>query len=416
MQHERTPTPQEPADRARAAGFALGSRIKPTHAEAEPASEGLGQARGETLPTEVVELRDDRGSDTVSISSLTNETSVRTATQSLDIVRRTLGSVSLDLSSIGRGRRVSPQWGAVLANLLTGQFADISMKVQLPPGDSARLQLARSGLFFAIARHENLDWQSLKGSQDTSLRQWSVDWEPADVQQPLFLFDDETDNPDAPKQIEREFVAFLNPDKLGKLPTVFPRQGGVVFPWLRDMLPVFSENDEVERTKLEVDVSQVIWELLSNVRGHAKVPYRGLCSVSLFITGGRRGDERLNVSVFDTGVGIVDALRTQFRIPPAPAELVALPFNGELPLRARDRGTGLHRITTIVERAGGELFVATGPVDDRGAVLIEHRSGQDRRVEASVNENLSVRGTVIVLSLPLRRFAPGRPPEGGGSR
>lgn len=42
----------------------------------------------------------------------------------------------------------------VAANLLVGRFKDLSVEVQLPRSNGLNLQLARGGLFFALAKRE----------------------------------------------------------------------------------------------------------------------------------------------------------------------------------------------------------------------------------------------------------------------
>jgi len=345
---------------------------------------------------------------TVQISGISGREALRAVASHIDRLRRERAHepVALDLSELrGQDRRVTPQWGAVLTNLLMTEYGDLPFTVALPRDTSAQLQLARSGLWFALARHKGVQWDSLPDAQDRVLRRWRADWQPANGQQALFTFvGDRAD--DVPKQIERELVAFLNPNRVPRSSDRLDRDA-ITYPWLRDLVHVNPEMAS-NRELLAKELSLATKELLDNVRHHANVRPDGQCSISLFITGdGGLDRSRLYLSVLDTGVGIPSTIRRNYVgvanvSALSDAEMVSAAFNGQLPRRQRDRGRGLNRIQALVQRTQGRLFVAAGP-SESGAVVIEQRlDDQHPTVKAHHMDGLNVNGTVVVVSFVLR--------------
>jgi anti-sigma regulatory factor (Ser/Thr protein kinase) len=199
--------------------------------------------------------------------------------------------------------------------------------------------------------------------------------------------------------LETDIVAFLNPDRVPQSAAT-DDSSAVIYPWLRDLVGKTCGGSSRLSRELQHDISLVIFELLGNVRQHARLSRRSLCSMNLFVTEGGNGN-RLYVTVLDTGIGMPSALGPMpFDRDVAPSEQVAAAFNGHLPHRERDRGRGLHRIAGLVERLSGQLFVATGP-SEHGAVVVQHTGGSDVPVSASFVPDLAVRGTVVMLTLPI---------------
>jgi hypothetical protein len=346
---------------------------------------------------------------TVKVDGLSGRTALRALAGRLDQLRNDdlNQTVALDLSNLrGQNKRVTPQWGAVLTNLLMTQFEDVPLKVELPTDATAQLQLARSGLCFALARHRRLRWDLLPDAGERVLRRWRADWQPAAGQQALFNFESERGD-DVPAQVEREFVAFLNPNRAPRS-SDRPDQAAVTYPWLRELVHVEPEL-AVLRERLAKDLSRATSELLDNVRRHAQMPPSGQCSISLFITGnGGLDQSRLYLSVLDTGVGIPHTIRRNYAGAGvvdalSDADMLSAACNGQLPRRERDRGRGLNRIQGLVQRTQGRLFVATGP-SETGSLVVEHRADDDKdsRVQAQWVDGLRVTGTVVVVSFVLR--------------
>ena len=298
--------------------------------------------------------------------------------------------------------KMRPEWGAVFANLLAGHYADLPLAVRFPTENSNQLQLARANVCFALARHARADFSETV--RDHFLARWLQDWEPADVQQPLFHLDDVATEENAPKEMAKELVAYLNPDRLPRSQAAEDRDS-VIRPWLSRLIGKPSIEYRPWRHQLYHDVSLSSMEVLDNIRDHSQLDDDGLCSLSLFTTTGGVGgkNDKLYLSVWDNGCGMPAAMAKHFPQGADPLEMVLSALNGTMPHKQRDRGRGLHRVTTLIERVGGDLFVATGPAAG-GSIVIEHTGGQEAPVTGRV-DGLPVRGTVIVMTLPLRPIA-----------
>lgn len=325
----------------------------------------------------------------------------------VDIVRRiddtgTVAETLLDFTHLaGVHNKVSPHWGAVLANVLAHRYRDRMFLVDLPESAAANRQMARAGLHFALSRHPGLNWNHLDEADEQLLSRWRQNWEPAIPHQALFdvpNFDDRAE----PAGLDEKLVAFLNADS-------YPRheaeqnQAAVLHPWLRRLVRRHG-SDQFDEAML-VEVSRIISELLQNVRHHAQLSADGLCSVSAFMTrGSAPAGNLLYLSVFDTGIGMPATLEHRsFPADVPPARKIKAAFNGEMPSRARDRGRGLHRITCLVNDFGGSIFAATGSGTDVTYVINRAGSSGEAGVQVRERVRLSMNGTVVVVALPLRR-------------
>lgn len=341
----------------------------------------------------------DAVSDVVTIGQSNGSREIIAITKNLDAAASALSSkpVTVDFSTLTARPGLSPRWGAVLGNIFASKFADTPMRVALPSNHTARIQLARAGVYFALSRNKHLDWTSLHSGNDRLVHRWTFDWLPAALQQPLFdlsaIIDD---NAPSPAHFEPDLVAFLNPDRV-ELADGVEAQKAVIYPWLSGLVGRTASGASKLDLALQQDISLVIWELLGNVRDHARLRTRGLCSLSLFVTGGTH----LSLSVIDTGRGMPATLpRLGFPDETSATEMVEAAFNGPLPRRERDRGRGLNRITQLIERLGGRLFAATGPHGD-GAVVVDHRGGTGQPLIARYVSGLAMTGTVVQAQLPI---------------
>lgn len=316
-----------------------------------------------------------------------------------------LPSITLSLDKITglEPNRVSPQWGSVLTNVLMGRLAELSsVTLQLPGSESGRHQVARSGLFFALSRHPGVSLaRPYQGLPDV-LTQWRQNWRPSDYEQTLFTMPGEDDSED-PDELGTDLVAFLNPN-LRPANSSAEDVDSVVYPWLRKLLSRVRLRDSDARSKVLKDVSFATNELLKNVRDHAGIGYDGRCSISLFATGRSQLDSRIYVSVVDDGIGMPASIRARHPDTEYDSELVTNAFAGDLPRRHRGRGEGLALVRDIVDNYGGSLFAATGP-SRHGTIVYEHTHAPSPITKCYVEPKLSVKGTVVVLSLATARMS-----------
>ncbi len=201
----------------------------------------------------------------------------------------------------------------------------------MPSAPRARTQLARSGMYFALARHPGFDWQQDLHGWNSHLARWRRDWRPADLQDPLFDLAGEWIAREDPNPFDDQLVAFLNRDRTPREDAPND-QAAVVYPWLRDLMRHEGEVDPSEEFDLHRKISLVTWELLDNIREHAHLSRTGQSSLATFATKGQ--PNYLNVYVMDTGVGIPASLRSRLGDDAgSDTDLVAAALNGELALR-----------------------------------------------------------------------------------
>jgi hypothetical protein len=227
----------------------------------------------------------------------------------------------------------------------------------------------------------------------------------AEIAAPLFELPHETTGPEKPDLFGTNLVAFLNPDRAPRADAQDFRDA-VVYPWLRDLMPHQVGFGPVEEHSLHQQVSWLMGELLDNITEHAKLRSDANCSLATFATRGRRN--LLHLCVMDTGVGIPASLRE--RHPGRDElELVDEAVRGELPLRGPGRGNGLSQIIEqLSEQPEGKFFLASGPTSGGRSVVIDHDVASGKPVAVEAVENLHVRGTVVLLTIPF-----GAPSEGG---
>jgi hypothetical protein len=311
--------------------------------------------------------------------------------------------VDLDLSDL---QRVTPSWGAVLSNILASHAkASSSLSVHLPsPATAANLQLARAGMYFALARHPGLEWDL---DSSSALRRWRHDWAMAEVESPLFEFGSEEVLTEVPTTFSDDgrIVAFLNP-------ILAPRkeapefQKAVTYPWLRHMMKHQGDFDPAEENRLHRQISFFTWELLDNIEEHAKLRTGKNCSLATFVTRGRRN--LLNMCVMDTGIGVLASLEKRY--PGADEiDIVTHALTGTLPLRGPGRGHGLHHIIKLLgEFPGSEFFLASGPTRDGGSIVATWNA-ETQHVLAPVKvPGLRMQGTVVLITMPFGRTRSGR--------
>jgi anti-sigma regulatory factor (Ser/Thr protein kinase) len=346
----------------------------------------------------------------VEVSGATTVSDVLAIANEIDAVTAACSRapISLQLEKLtGHGtNRVSPKWGSVLTNILLGRLAKLGpITLGLPTSESARQQVARSGLLFALARHPGLDVRHSTPELQHALTKWSKDWIPSDFEQTLFDIPGEYDS-DHPQDLGNDLVAFLNPN-LSPVDSTSDDVDSVIYPWLRKLLSKARVHDSQVRRNVLRDISFATNELLNNVRDHARIGYHGNCALSLFATGSSESASRIYVSVVDDGVGMPVTLQARSDSAMSDSELIMDAFAGNLPRRHRGRGEGLSIVRGIADKYNGSVFAATGP-SGLGSVLYEHDSAGDGKTESNCIERLTVHGTVIVLCLPTHQIIAAR--------
>lgn len=324
--------------------------------------------------------------------------------------------LSLDLKPVKRITRFA---GALMANVLLGRLGEVRLNVSLPDETYRLGMLARSGLLFGLANHPHVTLDEA-GALPSEMATWKQNWVPGSAPTPLYWT--------ASRQV-RDQLSLFQPADLGEgeYPNVFGPYSAafinahlaalgsvrdelsnrVIWPWLTRLIPTIQNQDKAsEEVKQFVrDVGSLVDELLENVAEHASYQLEGrrrrpsssLVQVSL-TRGGRASFDRLYITVQDTGPGIERTARPKLE-PHARNDLAAVDlihglFEGSIDSWPDRRGRGLPRVLHIYHRWGeeGRIDVATKQV------RLSSVSGEAVK---SVQSNLDVPGTVVVLMLPL---------------
>lgn len=353
---------------------------------------------------------------TVSLEALNGAAPLVRMAADLRSVAQAGGSVHLDLGQLSAGdsatyQRDSILWAAVLSNLLQVEFGGVDLRITLPDNPTQQLLLQRGGLWFALTTRSG-NWELTNAP-----RQLADPW-----REPLKLVHG-IDAPEAPGARTRIFV---NPHKLGVEWVATKWLPGVALPWLGSVVTQPREPSLLAtRRELIDDVTVALVELLQNIPAHAFNPrdvaaasalrpdlaagHRfSLCELTK-TKGGSRSYDRLHLVVMDNGYSIPRTIRWQWpdvqRVD-AGKLLLQVIAEGWKGTDHPDDGPGLYWANRVVERYRerdddgpdiGLRIVTEDDLTDDGAVVVEPGPVIGRAAD------LPVRGTVVILTLPLPR-------------
>lgn len=340
---------------------------------------------------------------TITVDDLRQPEDVVATVDALDEAKATQGSARLDFSSLSYNRqaRISPQYGAILGNLIVSRYSELPLVVQFPEAPTAQLQLARAGILFALARHQRLHVNNEEDGTFASsmLTAWRSNWTPADSQLALFDYSGSVDG-EQPRPLDRNLLAFLNPDQLNQRQREMNTEA-VMYPWLHELM---TQKDVVTtrswRRYLSRQANITTTELLDNIRYHASLRTADLCAMTAFTT----GDTRLYLSVSDTGVGVASSLAGRYGEQESVAAFKRA-LEGKLPLGPRGSGRGLSDLIDRVNELGARFFCASGPgPEGAGALIVDHRGDLQAPVpDVEHVPGLAMRGTIVMVTLPLQQ-------------
>lgn len=283
---------------------------------------------------------------------------------------------------------------AVVAHGLLGTLGVVPLDVQ-PIEDESLSNLARSGLWFALANRSGVTNLPTFLREMVDLEQWRSAWAPGSQEAAGRLFTAAQLNESAyeAQPFGRDHAAFVNPHLAG--PAGEPSSATrVVRPWLLKLL----KSTRGAPAEFVQDVGFFVDELVDNVREHGGSRADGTRTHSLVevsITSGGSG-RRLHICVQDTGPGIVATARvkvaTDLRRAAAP-KLVSALLSGTAGSWGRARGLGLPRVWGIVNRnANARFWLATSTVRAAGV------AGKRLTAKAAT---FDLQGTVVIATLPV---------------
>jgi hypothetical protein len=305
--------------------------------------------------------------------------------------------ISIDLTELtGRQpQRSIGRLGPIVTNLLLRDDLQLRRWSVVPPeSDSPAPQLARAGLFFALARHDSgLDIKSdHRALLFQEISKWKRDWRAVAPKEALFDIA-EVNDANQPSEIGSQIVAFLNPSP-SKI-DVASRQNSI-YPWRREITKGAKKYTAEARRGMLREISIITTELLDNVTQHARAT-KSMMTLSRIE--GRK--PCLQMAVVDNGCGIANSLIARGEQVDVVEYLSGLVDNRHA-LREMGRGDGIAKIARRTHDCGGTLLIASGPIPATGhSVVVDYDHPAGHRKNRVAEDNLGIRGTVAVVRIPL---------------
>ncbi len=307
----------------------------------------------------------------------------------------------------------------VVANLLVGRFSDISVEVCLPKSSGLNLQLARGGIFFALANRQKVTWlDGIPEEWDRVSQAWIQPFHPSDAQMCQEALVNE-------HSLEREAWVVRAAFQRYLLSVIHPHRRPahslrsdlnlIARRWLSTRLRV-KQGEGLVATIM--DCAEIFYEIMVNVPDHAGLghqPYgSSLGQVYATLGGGRDSHNRLHFSVLDNGVGLpcrvnqryTDRRRTS-------EEAIYDAVMGQLPRRVGGRGIGLSRVREITGEYAqdsrmmggtGTIHIVTNGSCDSSASELEW--SKEAEPYTSTIYDVPVQGTLVWVSLGLEKRTP----------
>lgn len=312
-----------------------------------------------------------------------------------------------------------------VANLLIGRFRDVPVKVRLPESRGLNLQLARGGLFFALANRHKVQWSDgVPDEWDGTKVAWAHSFHPDDstmLREALVSAHDvERDSWVIRAAFQRYLLSLIHPHHR-PAPSLHRELSLVAGRWLSGRL---GGQPAKEMQKTLADCLEVFYQIIVNVPDHAALrrESRGCSLGQVYVTlgGGRESHNRLHFSVLDNGTGLPRRVNDLYRDRPRDAEeAVRDAILGHLPRRSAGRGVGLSLVRMIASEytwedrgvgGGSRICVVTnGDEPDSTTFLDWQSSGEIPAVSTAAY--LPVRGTLVWVTLGLEVKVPDADPH-----
>ncbi len=303
-----------------------------------------------------------------------------------------------------------------LANLISGRFRRLSLKVRLPDADSINRQLARGGIFHAMARragptrveNEPAEWLE-------TMESWNRDFHPSDCRMRRDALVDSKFEPSQARSMraafQRQLFSVIQPH-MRRAIEVGDDMQPLASTWLADTLGVASSSE----AGIQIDdYLGAFQQIVVNICEHARIEDTegGSSLAQIYATygGGERSLNRLQFMVVDNGCGLSKSLPERYRDKPRnAAESLTDALMGKLPGFDGARGRGLKyvRETALAgHRSSGSgvtpnriSVITVGDAPDSAAVMSWSADSADPAVQQY--EGVPVVGTLVMVSLGLR--------------
>lgn len=304
----------------------------------------------------------------------------------------------------------------ILANLISGRYRRLSLKVRLPTADSINRQLARGGIFHAIARrvgstqieNEPPEWFE-------TMESWNRDFHPDDCQMQRHALVDSKVEFSVTRSMRAAFqkhlFSVIQPH-MRKAIDVGDDMQPLASTWLTDRFGVPSNSEA--STQID-DYLGAFQQIVVNVCEHARIEDTegGSSLAQIYATygGGERSLNRLQLMVVDNGYGLSKSLPERYTDKHRnAAESLNDALMGKLPgfYGARGRGLKYVRETAMANYRSSDssvmpnriTLITVGDAPDSAAVMSWSADSAAPTVQQF--EEVPVRGTLVMVSLGLR--------------
>ena len=308
----------------------------------------------------------------------------------------------------------------VVSNLLVGRYRNVPLTVRISSSRGLNLQLARGGIFFALANRPKVKWAGAAPEEwSSAARSWIHPFHPSDAEMRraalVDVKDPEQDSWVVRAAFQRYLLSVMHPHTRparhlrGDLRQIAGR-------WLSSRLDIKPGSEMV--TTLG-DCLEIFYQIVVNVPDHASLRSSptgcSLGQVYATLGGGRESHNRLHFTVLDNGVGLPHRVGMLYRDRNRSAtEALRDAVMGRLPRPAGGRGVGLHLVRRIASQYTEELrgvggassirIVTSGDVEGTASWLL-WSPDSDEPFTSSV-EGLPVQGTLVWVSLGLESRIP----------
>ena len=308
----------------------------------------------------------------------------------------------------------------VVANLLVGRFRQLPIAIRVPESRALNLQLARGGLFFALANRKRVTWAEDAPEQwDRAAEGWIRPFHPNDEKMCREALVDtrslEGDSWIVRAAFQRYLLSLMHPHKRPAQHLYYDLRR-IAGSWLSGRLDVASRS---EMSATLVDCIELFYQIVVNVPDHAELGNDptgcSLGQVYATLGGGRDSHNRLQFSVLDNGRGIPRQVNAKYGDRQRSAEeALRDAVLGNLPRRTGGRGVGLSLVREIASeyteghrRIGGasRIRIVTSGDEPTSATCLDWDADTNLPVTTSIR-HLPVHGTLVWVSLGLERRTP----------
>lgn len=308
----------------------------------------------------------------------------------------------------------------IVSNLLVSRFRDVPISVRIPNSKGLNLQLARGGLFFALANRPEVNWTGEPPEEWSNVEKtWTHPFNPNDTKMRRAALVDIRD-PDNDSWVvwaafQHYLLSVMHPHTR---PARHLRRelSRIANLWLSGRLGVKPGSEMV---KTLIDCCEVFYQIVVNIPDHASLDSNptgcSLGQVYVTLGGGRESHNRFHFTVLDNGVGIPSRVNTIYKDRPRNAEdALRDAVMGQLPHQFGGRGAGFDLVRQIANQytertrdVGGpsKIRIITNGDTDRSASYLEWNS-ESEKPDVSNIPDLPVHGTLAWVSLGLKNRIP----------